>query len=196
MSCEEKRKLWLSWKVMHEVARDRGYDVEIPAEPLEEFNLEKIDMSKTLEKPNKKLWIHWVDEPKLGKNLGALFKKIEQDKITNAIFIVDHGVTHQARASIKSIRTHQKIYIDVYLLDEAVFNISKHVLVPKHEICSASEKRSVLETYGVKAGGVPQIKLSDPMVRHLGAIRGQMIKITRDSDTMPGKKAIVYRVVS
>jgi len=42
---------------------------------------------------------------------------------------------------------------------------------------------------------MPEIKFYDPAIKHLGATKGQLVKITRDSETQPGYKSITYRVV-
>ena len=47
----------------------------------------------------------------------------------------------------------------------ADFNISKHNIVPKHEILTSDQKKEVLEKYGITLKQLPRITDKDPMVK-------------------------------
>jgi DNA-directed RNA polymerase subunit H len=70
----------------------------------------------------------------------------------------------------------------------------KHVFVPKHIKISEEEKKGVLQQYGITIHDLPQISIKDPAIAHLEAAVGDMIKITRDSNT--AGTSIFYRSVS
>lgn len=72
-------------------------------------------------------------------------------------------------------------------------DITRHTLVPKHELLSEKEKEELLKKYGVTLKQLPRILLSDPAIRHLNAKVGDVIKITRKSPT--AGTSIYYRVV-
>ena len=78
-------------------------------------------------------------------------------------------------------------------LKESAIDISKHVLVPKHEVLSPTEAKKVLESYHARAEQLPYILNSDPMVRLLGAKPGDIVKIIRKSET--AGKSVYYRLV-
>jgi len=78
-------------------------------------------------------------------------------------------------------------------LKPSAIDISKHVLVPKHEILSPEEAKKVLERYHAKPEQLPYILSSDPMVRVLGAKPGDIIKIIRESKT--AGEIVYYRLV-
>lgn len=78
-------------------------------------------------------------------------------------------------------------------LEESPIDISKHVLVPKHEILSSDEVEKVLEKYHVKPEQLPYILCSDPMVRVLGAKPGDIVRIIRKSET--AGESVYYRLV-
>jgi DNA-directed RNA polymerase subunit H (RpoH/RPB5) len=63
------------------------------------------------------------------------------------------------------------------------FDIFKHRLVPWHEIISEEERKAVLEKYHAEHHQFPWIKLNDPIVIILGARPGDIVKITRNSQT-------------
>jgi len=73
------------------------------------------------------------------------------------------------------------------------FDVRKHVLVPKHEILSAEQAKVVLDQFKVTPHQLPLIKNSDPVVKAIGAKPGDILKITRDSQT--AGRAIAYRHV-
>jgi DNA-directed RNA polymerase subunit H len=73
------------------------------------------------------------------------------------------------------------------------FDVRKHVLVPKHEILSAEQAKVVLNQFKVTPHQLPLIKNSDPVVKATGAKPGDILKITRDSQT--AGRAIAYRYV-
>ena len=67
--------------------------------------------------------------------------------------------------------------------DKIVLNPLKHIYVPKHEIVSEKEKQELSKLYNATNNQFPQILLSDPVIREIGAKPGDMIKITRESQT-------------
>ncbi|MEM2878213.1 MAG: DNA-directed RNA polymerase subunit H [Candidatus Hadarchaeales archaeon] len=72
-------------------------------------------------------------------------------------------------------------------------DITGHVLVPKHEVMSKKEVEELLQRYKVTPYQLPMIKASDPAARAVGAKPGDVLKITRKSQT--AGKAIAYRYV-
>lgn len=74
-----------------------------------------------------------------------------------------------------------------------VFDVMKHDLVPRHELLTDAEMRTVLEKYNVNVEKLPKILSSDPVARAMRARAGQIIKIKRKSQT--AGVAIAYRYV-
>lgn len=73
------------------------------------------------------------------------------------------------------------------------FDVKNHVLVPKHEKCSEAEKKRVLEKYHSDVKDFPKISINDPALFGIDVSPGDLIKITRESQT--ASKTIFYRVV-
>ncbi len=73
------------------------------------------------------------------------------------------------------------------------FNIFKHILVPKHEILIGEERDEVLNKYRVKPHQLPWIKHTDPAAIAIGAVPGDIVKISRKSAT--AGKYTSYRFV-
>ena len=68
-----------------------------------------------------------------------------------------------------------------------------HELVPKHEKLSESEAKELLERYHVSNLELPKISRKDPGIAHLEVKSGDIVRITRVSDT--AGEAVYYRVV-
>lgn len=74
------------------------------------------------------------------------------------------------------------------------FDITKHVLVPKHTKISEKDKEKVLDQYNISIKELPTISKNDPIVKKLEAKPGDVIKISRKSST--AGETVFYRGVS
>jgi DNA-directed RNA polymerase subunit H len=72
-------------------------------------------------------------------------------------------------------------------------DVRRHVLVPKHEILPKDKVDELLERYKIHLHQLPLIKSSDPAAQAIGAKPGDVLKITRSSQT--AGEAVVYRHV-
>lgn len=73
------------------------------------------------------------------------------------------------------------------------FDITKHDIVPRHELLNDKQKDEVLKKFGITPRQLPRILDSDPMVKILNAKPGDIVKVTRKSAT--AGEAIYYRIV-
>ncbi len=71
------------------------------------------------------------------------------------------------------------------------FDISKHILVPKHTKISDKEKKELYEKHKISFNALPKILRTDPAVKELNVKVGDVIKITRKSPT--AGETIFYR---
>lgn len=83
--------------------------------------------------------------------------------------------------------------LQAFEIKELQINISKHVLVPKHELITDEEVISELVAkYQLKSRNqFPIILKTDPMAKYLNAKSGNLVKVTRYSPT--SAEYIVYR---
>lgn len=72
-------------------------------------------------------------------------------------------------------------------------DISRHVLVSKHELLTKEETEKLLRDLGVTLDDLPKISTRDPMVKYLKAKRGDVIRVIRNSPT--AGQSVGYRVV-
>ncbi|MFP4654979.1 MAG: DNA-directed RNA polymerase subunit H [Methanohalobium sp.] len=73
------------------------------------------------------------------------------------------------------------------------FSLLDHELIPKHEILATDELQTVLDFYKIDKEQLPKIKSSDPIVQEIQASEGDVVKITRNSQT--AGEALYYRLV-
>lgn len=63
------------------------------------------------------------------------------------------------------------------------FDVTKHVLVPKHTKVSDKELKELFEKLNIDVNNLPRIKKSDPAILHLDVKEGDVIRCVRKSDT-------------
>lgn len=73
------------------------------------------------------------------------------------------------------------------------FNPLGHKMVPKHEIIDETELKKTLSEYNINKEQMPKIRVTDPVAVQIQAKVGDVVRITRDSQT--AGKAIFYRLV-
>ena len=84
-------------------------------------------------------------------------------------------------------------YVQLFTVSELAFNPSRHVLVPKHEVLSDIEAENVMKTYRLKnRHQLPVIFAKDPMAKYLGVQSGQIVRITRQSQSCG--EHVAYRI--
>lgn len=65
----------------------------------------------------------------------------------------------------------------------APFKISTHFLIPKHELLTREEAQQVLDRYHASPSQLPYVLVTDPLAKEVGAKPGDMIRISRVSET-------------
>ncbi len=73
------------------------------------------------------------------------------------------------------------------------FDITEHNNVPRHEILSEEEVEKIFSNFDYDISQLPKIKVTDPVSKAIGAKEGQILRITRHSDT--AGIFITYRLV-
>jgi len=63
------------------------------------------------------------------------------------------------------------------------FKVSTHFLIPKHELLSREEASQVLTRFNGTPSQFPYIQATDALAKEIGAKPGDMVRITRRSET-------------
>jgi DNA-directed RNA polymerase subunit H len=91
-------------------------------------------------------------------------------------------------------KERRKLRVSFFSIETLVINPLKHVLVPKHQIVDPDYHKQLMESlYVTTKSKFPEIKFHiDPIARCIGAVPGDIIKITRPSAS--SGESIIYRV--
>jgi DNA-directed RNA polymerase I, II, and III subunit RPABC1 len=86
-----------------------------------------------------------------------------------------------------------KLNIQVFDIKNLQYNVSKHVLVPKHELVGDEEEvKKLIQNFNLKSKfQLPLILKTDAMAKYLGLKNGDVVKITRVSPT--SGEYVMYR---
>ena len=131
--------------------------------------------------------------------MNGLYKLMKEKGIDHVITITEGRYTHAVKKGAKQ-RNEEAIknggkYKPIELLPTSfpVFEIFNHELVPKHEILTGEERKQILSEYKLQPYQIPHIKSIDPVVKAIGAIPGDILRILRKSQT--AGEHITYRYV-
>jgi DNA-directed RNA polymerase I, II, and III subunit RPABC1 len=114
----------------------------------------------------------------------------DNENITNIVLIFKDKINS---FNPKNIEEFNNINLQIFLIKELLFNISKHNLVPKHEVIKdQTEISELVKHYNLKSKlQFPIILKTDPMARYLNVQSSEIVKVTRVSPS--AGESILYR---
>ncbi|GMH34517.1 hypothetical protein BSKO_02351 [Bryopsis sp. KO-2023] len=195
-------KLYRVRRTCLEMLSDRGYmvnkaDLEATKEEfLTRFGDQprKDDLMILVPKyddPRDQIFSFFPEEEKVGvTSIKQLCERMKSENVSRAIMVISNKLTPFAKSTL--LQTESKYKIEVFLEQELLVNITKHILVPKHRVLTDEEKATLLGQYKVKDVQLPRIQLSDPVARYYGMARGQVVRIVRSSET--AGRYVTYRI--
>jgi len=178
-----------SFNTVLEMLKDRKVDVSninqtIVTESLVKSSLSSVSFKIQIENINIVYYLatkfRWPD-----------MKKIVEEGLDPSLmymFIVNDKISLNNMKSINALAINYQIFN----IKELQFNITKHILVPKHEKVDEAHVKEILDTFSLKTKfQLPLILKTDPMSRYLGLKGGDVIKVTRNSPS--SGEYFVYR---
>ncbi|KAK4761874.1 hypothetical protein SAY87_029758 [Trapa incisa] len=176
-----------------QMLRDRGYYVE--SSELEMTRRGFIDkfgdnlkrdalvlIKEKLNNPSDRIYVFFSEEEKSGVSMVKFFlSRMKVDEVKNAIIVLQKGLTPAGKMAISEYSAHYRM--EIFEEAELLVNVTEHAFVPRHKILSEEEKKALLAKYTVKETQLPRILLNDPVARYFGVKRGQVVQITRASET-------------
>jgi DNA-directed RNA polymerase I, II, and III subunit RPABC1 len=176
----------ISFGTLLEMFKDRGINVDHINKTVLNDNLNKISFELNLD--NIKI-IYYLSPKFKWSELKKYFEDLSNKDNTLYILIIADKIS---QSNVKSIND-LNLTMQIFNIKELQFNITKHVLVPKHEIVrDPQEIKTLLEVYSLKSKfQLPLILKADPISRYFGLKNGDIIKVTRNSPS--SGEYIVYR---
>ncbi|KAJ7604035.1 DNA-directed RNA polymerase RPB5 subunit [Roridomyces roridus] len=191
---DETAKLWKVNRTIHELVKDRGFQVadEEISMDLNTFRQNFANnggVSQSAQflhqfrvNPTDQIFVFFSEEKNVGvKTMRKLLSILEEKAIQRGIIVFPTTMTSSARKVITAMAAQYRL--EEFSESDLLVNIVHHTLVPRHDILSAEEKKILLEKYRLKETQLPRIQLADPVARYYGLRRGQVVKITRPSET-------------
>ena len=144
---------------------------------------EKFKKSKSLEQQ-----ILSIYEQHLDKNDTLIILNITK------VPFKQHKKDSNIESFVDDMYSKHQSFIQLYGIDNFLFDVSKHYTVPKHEIIYKDEIEKMKAQYNVKLlSNLPTIRREDPQAKFIGAKPGQICKITRSSES--NIYSVIYRLV-
>ncbi|CAK8532730.1 unnamed protein product [Lathyrus sativus] len=200
---EEITKLYRVHRTILQMLRDRNYlvlDSEVDMskkEFKEKFDSDKKENVPTYLKtskddPSDQILVFFARGSKFGiRVITDIRECMEREKVERSILVCQSKPSGPAQIYLRDLTSKHRI--EVFLEDELLVNITEHELVPEHQVLTKAEKENLLETYTVKETQLPRMLVTDPVARYYGLKRGQVVRITRPSET--AGTYITYRIV-
>lgn len=195
-----------SRKHILEMLEDRGFDIsklsnyteEEMRILLEKHQLGKFEQLTTLSPLDIKLKkqdgatviIKYRLDEKIKKDvllnhISNIFKDHKLNKDTDCIIIMNvsrvlqkAGVKDDSVVGLVNLCYLDGIYAQVFGLENFMFNISRHIFVPKHEILKPVEVSKLLKEQNCRLDHLPKIKREDPMAKYIGLRPKQVVRIS------------------
>lgn len=209
--------IYRSRMTLLDILESRGYDVEkyrkfSPAEATEAYH-NVAGLNFVVNKKNDPSYVCDVRYLNLSyQKMDSFFRENVADDAsekTEMIIMMDTPVTDRHHGTAlkqymmmkdepdeNGARVRRKLRVSFFQMEMIVINPLNHVLVPKHEIIPESQHKELMASMFITAKSkFPEIKFhTDPIARCIGAVPGDIVKITRSSAS--SGESTIYRVCS
>lgn len=212
------RRFYKIYTTVHEMNADRGFIPETPFLSKKEFTSRYIGLLAELEdttteldlfgfvdqlslifsKGTKRLFVYFYPlESKLCQSDMNYIHSIMKENNTQYLMVVaSTKSTPKVSSAMGILGNHAQFFNE----DELVYNVTKHQLVPRHELLTGKERDEVVNNYLLNDTGevclsrAPGLYTSDPVVKYYNWDVDSLIKIYRPRKD--GYYDVTYRVVT
>ncbi len=184
MDFQEQDNLFKVRKTALEMVNDRGINVPLELNiTFEQFKIQynenNIDIYINDTEKNKKVYLHFYYGKSFSKNnlkdlMTKIIEKYQDDNILVILLLKDK----ENAMVTKELNKPNYKNVEIFLQQNLVFNITHHILVPKHSILSDEEEKELR----FNKNELPRILKTDPIAKYYGMKSGQICKIERLSN--------------
>jgi DNA-directed RNA polymerases I, II, and III subunit RPABC1 len=198
----EAARLFRCFRTVSNMLESRGYMVPrntrdiTPAAFKERFgeHPDRENLTMLVEKaddPTAMLFVFFPSDEKVGvKPIKTYTDRMRAENVSSAIMVLRVDITPFAKQALQEMATDFRM--EHFKESELQIDVTKHQLVPTHQVLTASEKSELLRRYRLKDSQLPRIQPNDPVARYYGMRRGQVVKIIRPSET--AGRYVTYRI--
>ena len=163
------------------------------------YDANDLDMLVTNELNGKKIYIKYHIDTKIKQS--SIYDYIEDlfeiDPILNdedeLIIVTKDNPNDNIKAFLNQMYKRGGKFINVINIDNYLFNILNHSLVPNHNILNQIEKKELYDKYYITNNkNLPEISRFDPVAVAIGLRPAEIVEITRPSPT--AIKGLYYRI--
>ncbi len=101
---------------------------------------------------------------------------IDKRKLKHVIIIHQGKIASRVKELIQNYVVLKKTKIEIFAQSELKYNVTKHVLVPRHEAMTKEESKEFKARYGNKFNSM---LLGDPVARFYGYEKGDVVRVYR-----------------
>ena len=126
---------------------------------------------------NKKTCVFFY-QTKIGINeVKKIIEIINEEKIEHIILIITDSLTTYAVKEMKNNKNNTEL--EIFYEHEMIYNVTKHILVPHHELLDEKSTKLILNKFGRK---IPLIKITDRITKYYNGKPNQIFKIYRNNE--------------
>ena len=155
-----------SYEICLEMINQRNYTI-----------LDKDDERILSKKPNKELMcVFFTQSSKFNvESIQEYILMMKKMNLSHSIIVYKDNVTPVAK---KIIDETKEFKIELFQVDELQYNITKHYLVPKHEVHHKKGTKECIKFKKMYSDNFPILLRNDPISRFYDYEKGDIIKIT------------------
>ena len=125
------------------------------------------------------------------KIIRDVVQDLKEKGIDHAIIVLKADITSFAANSFKNFKS---VHIEHFNMRDVMYNITKHVMVPKHELLTKKEIQDLKQQLRIRTlSCLKKIRYNDPICRYFDAKLGNVFRIYRPSPD--GHMYIAHRLV-
>jgi DNA-directed RNA polymerase I, II, and III subunit RPABC1 len=190
---DSSNTIYASFNTLKEMLKDQDCDIsniehlskdELTSLQKEGDHMFQIEVSNTMK------IVYYLNNKFKVSDLRKYLQPVDDRVFTDIVLVFKEKINN---FNPKNVDELNNVNLQIFMIKELMYNISKHVLVPKHEAIRDSDAIvDIVATYSLKSKlQFPIILKTDPMVRYLNVQPGQLVKITRNSPSCGDN--ILYR---
>ena len=186
-------KIYKSRNIILDLLKRRGFNTnDYEGFSINEVHImntnKQLDLLLTNPDTKKKVYVNYRHTKKISP--GIIHEMVDDlfnveeilDKKDELIIITKDKANDTTIKLLRHLYDTEGIFINIYNIDNYLFNILEHTLVHPHRVLNKKEEQEILKTYNITKGDeIPEISRFDPVSIAIGLRPNELCEITRPS---------------